>query len=73
MKPWCEIRRLTLVTALAVGATLTAVGEDVAGLYAAETNFPSQAALCEWLGFTPVPQGRRRFCDGGVGDVLLKA
>ena len=33
---------------------LAAFGEDVAGLYAAETNFLSQAEMCEWLGFTPV-------------------
>ena len=45
---------LRVVAAVAFAAVLSVRGEDVAGLYAAETNFPSPAAMCEWLGFTPV-------------------
>ena len=76
-KPWNGIRR-QLAAALAVAAALTACGEDAAGLYAAETNFPSQAAMCEWLGFTPVrgcepngfkPVAAKLFWDCGVSHV----
>ena len=63
MRSWGDMRKLAWTTAFAVGAAWVARGEDVAGLYAAETNFPSPAALCEWLGFTPVrgcePEGFR--------------
>ena len=78
MRSWGDMRKLAWTTAFAVGAAWVACGGDVAGLYAAETNFPSPAAMCEWLGFTPVrgcepdgfkPTAAKLFWDCGASLV----